>query len=152
MIQEFLQNAHDWLKAFHLMSVLSWMAGLFYLPRIYVYHAERAKPGSELSETFKVMERKLLRFIMNPAMISTWVFGLLMMVSLGWDYLLDNVWLQLKLVLISAMTWFHHLLAKMMVDFREDRNQRTGRSYRMWNEFPTLLMIGIVILAVVKPF
>lgn len=151
-VQEFLWGVHDWLKAVHIMAVLSWMAGLFYLPRIFVYHAERAEAGSELSETFKVMERKLLRFIMNPAMIVAWVFGLLMVCSLGWDYLTSNIWLQLKLVLVSAMTWFHHLLAKMMIDFREDRNTRSGRAFRLWNEFPTILMIFIVIFAVVKPF
>lgn len=151
-IQDFLRDWHDWLKALHIMSVLSWMAGLFYLPRIFVYHAERAPKGSEVSEIFKIMERKLLRFIMNPAMIATWVFGLLMLGSLGWEYLSANIWLQIKLVLVAAMTWFHHLLAKMMIDFREDRNTRNGRSFRLWNEFPTLLMIFIVALAVVKPF
>ncbi|MGG7566883.1 protoporphyrinogen oxidase HemJ [Rhodovulum sp. DZ06] len=134
------------------MAVITWMAGLFYLPRLFVYHAERATPGSEMSETFKVMEHKLLKYITNPSSIVTWVFGLLMLWSLGWDYLVDNHWLQIKLVLISAMTWFHHKLAKFTKDFAADANTRSGRSYRMWNEMPTLLMLVIVPLAVLKPF
>ncbi|MFT4793336.1 MAG: putative membrane protein [Paracoccaceae bacterium] len=148
----FIQDHHDWLKAFHLMSVMAWMAGLFYLPRLFVYHVETAAVGSEMSETFKVMERKLLRAIMNPAMVSTWLFGGLMLWSLGWDYLLDNHWLQIKLVLITGMTWFHHKLITFRLDFLHDRNIRTGRAYRLWNELPTLLMVFIVALAVVKPF
>ncbi len=151
-MQAFLQDHHDWLKAFHIMSVMAWMAGLFYLPRLFVYHAESAPVGSEMSETFKIMERKLLRAIMNPAMVSTWLFGLLMLWSLGWGYLVDNHWLQIKLVLISAMTWFHHKLIAFRLDFLNDRNTRSGRAYRLWNEFPTLLMVFIVALAVVKPF
>jgi putative membrane protein len=151
-MQAFLQENHDWLKALHIMSVLAWMAGLFYLPRLFVYHVENAPVGSDMSEIFKVMERKLLRAIMNPAMVSTWIFGLLMLWSLGLDYILDNHWLQIKLVLVCAMTWFHHKLITFRKDFLNDANTRSGRSYRMWNEVPTLLMVLIVTLAVVKPF
>jgi putative membrane protein len=148
---EFLQDHHDWLQALHIISVMAWMAGLFYLPRLYVYHAEGAPVGSKMSETFKVMERKLLRAIMNPAMVSTWVFGVLMLWSLGFDYIMIATWLQIKLVLVCAMTWFHHKLIVFRRDFDQDRNTRSGRTYRLWNEFPTLLMVFIVILAVVKP-
>jgi putative membrane protein len=151
-MQAFLQEHHDWLTALHIMSVLAWMAGLFYLPRLFVYHVESAPVGSEMSDIFKVMERKLLRAIMNPAMVSTWIFGLLMLWSLGLDYILDNHWLQIKLILVCAMTWFHHKLITFRKDFLNDANTRSGRSYRMWNEVPTLLMVLIVTLAVVKPF
>ena len=151
-MQDFLLEWYDWLKALHVMSVIAWMAGIFYLPRLYVYHAERAKPGSELSETFKEMERKLLRLIMNPAMVATWVFGLAMMLALGWNYFTTAYWLHAKLVLIIAMTWFHHWLGYRRKEFEADANTRTGRTYRLMNEFPTLLMAGIVILVIVKPF
>lgn len=151
-MQDFLATYYPWLLAFHIMSLISWMAGIFYLPRIYVYHAERAAVGSELSETYKVMELKLFRLIMNPAMISTWIFGLLMLWANGWDWIVASGWMQVKLVLISAMTWFHHWLGRRRKEFAADANTRTGRTYRLMNEVPTLLMIAIVILAVVKPF
>ncbi len=151
-MQSFLQDHHDWLKALHIMSVIAWMAGLFYLPRLFVYHTETAPVGSEMSEIFKVMERKLLRAIINPAMVSSWLFGLLMLWSLGWEYLLDNHWLQIKLILVIAMTWFNHRLISFRLDFLHDRNTRSGRAYRLWNEFPTVLMVFIVAFAVLKPF
>ena len=151
-VQAFLQDHHDWLKAIHIMAVITWMAGLFYLPRLFVYHAERGEIGSELSETLKVMERKLLKFIINPSSIVVWVFGILLLCSLGWEYIAANAWLHAKLVLVIAMTWFHHKLVRFWKDFDEDSNTRPGRSYRMWNEVPTLLMFVIVPLAVVKPF
>jgi putative membrane protein len=137
-----------WIKAFHIISVIAWMAGLFYLPRLFVYHAD-AEKGSVQSETFKVMEGRLLRIIMNPAMILTWGFGL----TLAW---LGNAWsdgwLHAKLALVLAMTLFHMWLAVCRRRFAEDANITPARTYRMANELPTLLMIGIVILAVVKPF
>lgn len=147
-----LSEWHDWLKALHVIAVIAWMAGLFYLPRLYVYHAEQAAVGSELSETFKVMERRLLRAIMNPAMIAAWLFGCLMLVSLGWDFVVQSYWLHAKLALVLAMTWYHHALARWRKDFDADRNARTGRYYRIMNEVPTLLLIGIVILVIVRPF
>ena len=148
---ELLAGAYPWTKAVHIMAVISWMAGLFYLPRLFVYHAERAEPGSELSETLKVMEMKLLRFIMNPAMIATWVFGLILLATPG---LIDwsAGWIWVKLVLISAMTWYHHLLGLWRKDFAADRNTRDGRFYRIWNEAPTILMVLIVVMVVVRPF
>jgi len=137
-----------WLKAFHIIAVIAWMAGMLYLPRLMVYHCE-AEPGSKQSETFKVMERRLLRIIINPAMIASWVLGL----WLAWrgGYFLAG-WLHLKLILALAMSGLHGLLARWVKDFAADRNTRSQKFYRIMNEFPTLLMIVIVILAVVKPF
>jgi len=151
-MQGLLLDAYLWLLAFHVMSMIAWMAGIFYLPRLYVYHAERAAVGSELSETFKVMELKLFRYIMNPAMISTWIFGLLMIWANGWGWLAASPWMHAKIVLIVAMTWFHHWLGLRRKDFDRDANTRTGRTYRLMNEAPTLLMVAIVILVIVKPF
>jgi putative membrane protein len=145
---EFLAPFYPWLKALHVISVIAWMAGIFYLPRLFVYHAEAA-PGSEKSETFKVMERRLLKAIMNPAMIATWVFGILVAFAGGWW---AAPWLHAKLVLVLAMSGFHGWLARCRRDFAADRNRYPSRTYRIANEVPTLLMILIVILAVVKPF
>lgn len=151
-MQGFLLDHYDWLKAFHIMAVIAWMAGIFYLPRIFVYHAERAAVGSELSETFKVMELKLFRLIMNPAMIATWVVGLLMIWANGLDWLASSYWMHAKLVLISGMTWFHHWLGRRRKEFDRDANTRSGRTYRLMNEVPTLIMAAIVILVIVQPF
>lgn len=151
MIGDFLVSAYPWMKALHLMSVISWMAGIFYLPRLFVYHAEKAEYGSELSETLKIMELRLLRVIMNPAMIATWVFGIALLATPGiadWD----SAWLWIKLFMILAMTGFHHFLGLWRKDFAVDRNKRPGRFYRLANEVPTVLMIVIVIMVVVKPF
>ena len=151
-MQTFLLDHYDWLLAFHVVSMISWMVGIFYLPRIFVYHAEYATTGSELSETFKVMEYKLFRYIMNPAMISTWTFGLLMVWAKGFDWLASSYWLHAKIVLILGMTWFHHWLGIKRKEFDRDENPHTGRIYRLVNEVPTLMMVGIVILVIVKPF
>jgi putative membrane protein len=140
--------AYEWLKALHIIAFVAWMAGLFYLPRLYVYHAD-SEPGSEQSETFKVMERRLLGMIMNPAMIATWVLGV-SLASLG--HLWTAPWLMTKLALVLVMTWFHFWLAARCREFRIDANKRPASTYRIINELPTLLLIGIVILAVVKPF
>ena len=145
---EFLAAAYPWLKALHVISVIAWMAGIFYLPRLFVYHAESAS-GSEKSETFKVMERRLLRAIMNPAMIATWIFGILVAFAGSWW---SSPWLQAKLVFVLAMTGFHGWLARCRGDFERDANRYSSRTYRIADELPTLLMIVIVILAVVKPF
>jgi len=139
-----------WIKAFHIVSVVAWMAGLLYLPRLFVYHAD-APAGSALAETFKTMERRLLRGIMNPAMIAVYVFGLLLVATPGvvdWR----SGWLYAKLVLVAALTAYHHLLGLLRKDFAADRNRRPARFYRIANEVPTVLLIGIVILVVVKPF
>jgi putative membrane protein len=138
---------YAWIKALHLVSVIAWMAGLLYLPRLFVYHAD-APTGSALSETLKVMERRLLRAIMNPAMIAVFVFGGLMLVVQDWR----QGWLHAKLVLVLVMTIVHHLYAAWRKDFAADRNKRPARFYRIWNEVPTLAMIAIVILVIVKPF
>jgi putative membrane protein len=137
-----------WLKALHVIAVIAWMAGMLYLPRLFVYHCE-AEPGSKQSETFKVMERRLLGAIINPAMVVTWVLGL----WLAWDAgLFRSGWLHAKLALVLAMSAVHGIFVRYVRDFAEDRNRRTQRFYRIINEVPTLLMIGIVILVVVKPF
>src|SRR5581483_1441618 len=137
-----------WLKALHIIAVISWMAGLLYLPRLFVYHTTAAA-GSEQSETFKTMELRLLRFIMTPAMKATWLFGLALVFTGGW---LAAGWLQVKLVLVLAMTLMHGRMSHWQADFQHDRNRRTQKFFRIANEIPTLLMIAIVILAVVKPF
>ncbi len=139
---------YQWIKALHLISVIAWMAGLLYLPRLYVYHCD-AEPGSDKSETFKVMERRLLRAIMNPAMIAAYVFGFwLLYLSEVWT----ETWMIVKLVLIAAMTVAHHSMALWRKDFEADRNTRSVKFYRIANEVPTVLMIGIVILVIVQPF
>lgn len=139
---------YDWIKAVHVMAVISWMAGLFYLPRLMVYHCEAA-PGSVQSETFKIMERRLLKAIMNPAMIVTWLAGLYLVWAGGW-YVAP--WMHAKFALVLAMSAFHGRCVGWVRDFAEDRNRRAGRYFRIANEVPTLLMIGIVILVIVKPF
>ncbi len=151
-MQDALLAFYDWLKVGHIVSVIAWMAGIFYLPRLFVYHAERATVGSEMSETFKVMELKLFRLIMNPAMIATWVFGLLMIWANGWAWLMASPWMWAKILLISAMTWFHHWLGLRRKEFDRDSNTRSGRTYRIMNEVPTLIMVAIVVLVIVQPF
>ncbi|MDJ0950041.1 MAG: protoporphyrinogen oxidase HemJ [Alphaproteobacteria bacterium] len=141
-------DSYVWVLALHVISVIAWMAGLLYLPRLFVYHAE-ATPGSEMSETFKVMERRLLRVIMNPAMIGVWIFGIWNLVLGEWW---REPWMHAKLTLVVILTVYHHLLARWRKDFAEDRNTRSAKFYRMTNEVPTVIMIGIVILVLVKPF
>lgn len=143
-----LVSMYVWLQALHVITVIAWMAGLFYLPRLYVYHAQAA-PGSSESETFKTMERKLLRIIMNPAMIAAWVLGLLML----WanPELMRQGWMHMKLTAVVLLTVFHMLAAGWRRGFAADSNTRSHRFYRVANEVPTVLMIVIVIMAVVKP-
>lgn len=136
------------IKAVHVIAVISWMAGMLYLPRLFVYHAGVA-PGSETSELFKVMERRLMRAIMVPAMLVAWAMGLTLAIAGG---LFDEHWFHAKLLLAVAMTVTHLMLMKWRRDFAADRNTRSGRFYRIINEVPTLLMIGIVVLVVTKPF
>ncbi|HXG79970.1 MAG TPA: protoporphyrinogen oxidase HemJ [Methyloceanibacter sp.] len=138
-----------YVKAFHIIAVIAWMAGLLYLPRLFVYHAG-VKPGSEQSETFKLMERRLLRYIATPAMLASWAFGLVLAFGvIDWA---QAGWFHAKLALVLALSAFHGLLAMWTRDFALDRNMRPARFYRIANEVPTLLMILIVILAVVRPF
>lgn len=138
----------EWIKALHIIAVIAWMAGLLYLPRLFVYHCA-ATPGSELSETLKIMERRLLRVIMNPAMLASWGFGLWLALS---GDLWAQPWFQLKLLAVLALTGAHMAMGRWRRDFANDANRRSARFFRLANEAPTLLMIGIVILAVVKPF
>jgi putative membrane protein len=141
-------DAYLWVKALHIIAVVAWMAGIFYLPRLFVYHAD-AESGSDKAETFKVMERRLYSAIMTPAMIATWLAGLALATS---GHFWADHWLSLKLVLVVAMTAFHLWLGARLRDFAGDNNRFPARIYRMVNEIPTLLLIGIVILVVVKPF
>src|SRR3954467_3807949 len=136
---------YQWLLAFHIIAVIAWMAGMLYLPRLFVYHCE-ADPGSKQSETFKVMERRLLKAIINPAMIITWLAGLYLAWAGHW---FSAHWLQAKLLLVIAMSAAHGFLARSLKDFAADRNQRTQKFYRGINEIPTVRMTGIVILVVV---
>ncbi len=138
-----------WLKALHVLAIISWMAGLLYLPRLMVYHCQAA-PGSPQSETFKVMERRLLKAIMTPAMIVAWVLGLWL--AFGYVGFKGQYWLHAKLLLVLGMSAMHGWMAVWVKDFAADRNTRSERFYRIANEGPTLLMIGIVILVIVKPF
>lgn len=142
---------YPWIKALHVVAIVSWMAGLLYLPRLFVYHAERAGPGSELSETFKVMERRLLKVIMRPAMIAVWILGLTLAVTPGvvdWG----AGWIYVKLAAVLALTWFHHWLLARGKDFAADRNSVPARRYRLMNELPTVALVIIAIMVVVKPF
>lgn len=146
---DFLGQYYFWVKALHIISVIAWMAGMLYLPRLYVYHVG-AKKGSDLSETLKVMERKLLRYITNPAMIAAFVFGGLMF----WANpdLIHQPWMHIKLLAIVLMTAIHGFYARWRKQFDRDENIHSEKFYRWWNEAPTVLMIIIVLMAVAKPF
>lgn len=151
-MENFIAENFLWIKALHIIAVISWMAGMLYLPRLFVYHAT-AKKGSELSETLKVMERKLLRLIINPAMILAWVFGGLMFYQyIAADALREAGWLHTKLGLLVLMQIVHAMLANARRKFANDENKHSAKYYRWLNEAPTLLMILIVILVVLKPF
>lgn len=149
MIEDFLAVSYPWIKALHVMAVLAWMAGLFYLPRLFVYHVEQVVSGSATDLMFQTMERRLLQAIMNPAMIAAWVFGLALVATPGivdWSML----WPWLKAGSILAMTGFHLWLAMRRKDFVAGRNAVSGRRFRMMNEVPTLLMMVIVASVIVK--
>ena len=137
-----------WLKAFHIIAVIAWMAGMLYLPRLFVYHCQAA-PGSKESETFKLMEWRLLKLIINPAMIATWVFGLWLAWEGGW---FRSGWLHGKLALVIALSVLHGFFVRWVKNFATDNNTHSQKFYRLVNEIPTVLLIVIVILVVVKPF
>jgi protoporphyrinogen IX oxidase len=139
---------YDWILVLHVLAIISWMAAMLYLPRLFVYHAE-AQKGSIQSETFKIMERRLLKAIINPAMGATWVLGLILVWQGGW---IASGWLHAKLALVIAMSGLHGVLSRRLKEFAADANTRPARYYRILNEVPTVLMIGIVILVIVKPF
>lgn len=146
---DILIGAYPWIKALHVISVISWMAGLFYLPRLFVHHVERAGYEGSMHETFVMMEKKLLRLIMNPASIATWVFGLLLVFTPGivdWT----EVWPWSKAASVLVMTWFHHWLALRRKELADGSNTRTGRTFRMMNEVPTVMMIVIVFSVMVR--
>ncbi|MGE4371936.1 MAG: protoporphyrinogen oxidase HemJ [Xanthobacter sp.] len=137
-----------WIKALHVIAVIAWMAALLYMPRLMVYHS-MAQVGSDKSETFKVMERRLLKAIANPAMIVAWAAGLYLAWDGGWFV---DPWLHAKLLLVVLLSGMHGMMSRWVKDFAADRNRHTTRYYRIANEVPTVLMIGIVILVIVKPF
>jgi len=141
-------EAYVWVKALHVIAVIAWMAGIFYLPRLFVYHAG-VEPDTEVAATFKVMERRIYRAIMTPAMVVTWMAGLTMAIA---GELWTEAWFLAKLVLVIAMTGFHFWLGARQRDFAGGRNRLSSRDYRIANELPTLLVIAIVILVIVKPF
>jgi putative membrane protein len=140
--------SYAWVKAFHLIAVISWMAGMLYLPRLFVYHCE-AEPGSKQSETFKVMERRLLTVIINPAMIATWILGLWLAYESGFY---REHWLQAKFLLVIGLSGLHGEMVRWFRDFQNDRNTRPAKFYRIMNEVPAVLMVLIVLLVVLKPF
>src|ERR1700723_3972853 len=139
---------YEWIKALHVVAVISWMAGMLYLPRLFVYHCE-AEPDSKQSETFKVMERRLLKAIINPGMTVTWLAGLYLAWAGHW---FSAGWLQVKFLLVLVLSGIHGFFSRCVRDFAADRNTRSQRFYRIINEVPTGLMIGAVILVIVKPF
>jgi putative membrane protein len=145
-----MADPYSWIKILHILAIISWMAGLFYLPRLFVYHAERGDVAG-LSETFKIMERRLLMAIMRPAALVSAVTGSLLIWQGSW-YGPVPVWLWVKLVLVFGMFLFHGLLERHVAAFRDDRERHSGRYFRIANEVPTLLLIFIVILVIAKPF
>ena len=145
-------NTYLLFKSIHLIAVISWMAGLLYLPRIFVYHSEAVQnnKSEDLMETFKVMERRLLVYIMNPTMIVSWIFGVLLIHSIGMDNF-GSIWLQLKLALVIILTIYHLFLFQCFRKFAENRNTYSSKFYRIINEIPTILLISIVLVVVFKP-
>ena len=147
---EFISGHYMWIKALHVISIISWMAGMLYLPRLYVYHATADK-GSELSETLKIMERRLLRIIINPAMILSWIFGLAM-IAANPSMMAAGKWLHVKLGCVILLQIFHAFLSRWRKAFLKDENTHPAAFFRKINEIPTVLMIIIVIMVIVKPF
>ena len=142
-------NSYLLFKSLHLIAVISWMAGLLYLPRIFVYHVENLK-DKNTSSVFKTMERKLYFYIMTPAMILAWIFGLILISSLGFE-VLSTTWIKLKLLLVILLTSYHFYLSKLLGDFKIDQNTKSSKFFRIINEVPTILLILIVFIVVFKP-
>ena len=142
-------NIYLLFKSIHLIAVISWMAGLLYLPRIFVYHAENIE-NINSSNIFKVMEKKLFYYIMTPAMILSWIFGLLLIHNLGFS-VFNELWMQIKIILVIFLTSYHFYLGRCLIDFKNDQNTKTSRFYRIINEVPTILLILIVFIVVFKP-
>ncbi|RIA55183.1 putative membrane protein [Dichotomicrobium thermohalophilum] len=146
-----MEGLYLYVKAFHVISIIAWMAGLLYLPRLFVYHAY-ADVGSQQSETFKLMEVRLLRYIMNPAMIASWVFGLLLLGYYGVINWSVDIWFHVKFLLVIILTGYHMVLARWRRLFAQDQNAHSAKFYRFMNEVPTVIMVVVVILAVARPF
>ena len=142
-------NSYLLLKSIHLIAAISWMAGLLYLPRIFVYHTENLK-NDKISSIFKTMERKLYFYIMMPAMIVTWIFGLILISNLGFE-IFSTLWVQLKLLLVVLLTLYHFYLAKLLEDFKMEQNTKSSKFFRIINEVPTILLILIVFIVIFKP-
>ena len=151
-MSDLLAAAYPWTKALHVIAMVAWMAGLFYLPRLYVYHAEQGASDARIDGLFQVMERRLLRAIMAPAMIATWAFGLLLLATPGVVDFGSDLWIYPKLAGVLLLSWFHMWLAARRRDFAAGRNRISGRHYRMMNEVPTLALIVIVVMVIVRPF
>lgn len=146
-----MESLYLYVKAFHVISIIAWMAGLLYLPRLFVYHAY-AETGSQQAETFKLMEVRLLRYIMNPAMIASWVFGLILLFYYGVINWSTDIWFHIKLLLVIILTGYHMVLARWRRLFAQDQNTHSAKFYRYMNEVPTVIMVAVVILAVARPF
>ena len=136
-------------KSLHLIAVISWMAGLLYLPRIFVYHSENMET-EEVCTVFKIMERKLFNFIMTPAMILSWLFGLILLLIIGFENL-NSKWLQIKLILVILLTFYHFYLGAILINFKNNINKKTSRFYRWLNEVPTIILILVVFIVIFKP-
>ncbi len=150
-MSDFLLSIYPWIKALHIISVIAWMAGIFYLPRLFVYHRESVVAGSDTDQMFQTMEQKLFRLIMNPAMIATWTFGGMLLATPGivdWS----SYWPWVKAAMVLIMTWFHHWLGRRRKEFATGSITSTGRQLRLMNEIPTVLLVVIVLMVVVRPF
>ncbi len=141
-------NLYLLFKSLHLIAVISWMAGLLYLPRIFVYHSEASEESQK--DIFKIMERKLYNYIMMPAMLLSWLFGILLIHSLGFD-IFNELWMQVKIILVSILTFYHFLLGKYLSDFAVNTNEKSSKFYRIINEVPTIILIAVIFVVVFKP-
>jgi len=150
-MEELLQEYYLWIKALHVIAVISWMAGMLYLPRLFVYHVD-AEPGSKQSETFKIMERRLLRAIINPAMMVAWICGLLMVFTPGMIDWAGDTWFHIKVAAALGLSSLHGWFSRWRKAFERDENTHSAKFFRYWNEVPTLAMIIIVVMVIVKPF
>ena len=148
---EFLENWYLWLKALHIIFFTTWMAGLFYLPRLFVYHT-RVKTGSDQDKLFQLMERKLLRIIMAPSSILVWVFGIALIFAMGWEVFFEELWGWIKLGAVGLLTWYHHILVRYWKAFSAGKNKHDEKFYRKINEVPSVLFIIVVIMVIVRPF
>ncbi len=149
---DFLASAYPWIKSLHVIAAISWMVGLLYLPRLFAYHVERGEPGTDTSETFKIMERRLLKFIMTPAMVATWIFGLFLVLTPGVVNPANEIWFQIKFLAVLGLSACHFWLGARRREFLNDANTHAAKTYRLINEVPTILMIVVVIMVIAKPF